>query len=160
MNPMIGSRLQQRLRRQSGVNRRGGEMPRGRNMTCSVARTGRCRCSSEHAAGVDGLIGDPMEGTSRRRRYGVTDCRNVVEATCSHEESTISRRGSNTGGETDLAKEVGGRLRWRHPNRPRPQRADRYRRVSRMWVASRFAIFGSRVGALGNPRTPGWRQPR
>jgi hypothetical protein len=67
MNPRIGCGLQQCSRRQLGESRRGGEKPRGRNETPSVARGGRwymLRC----VPGVDELNGEPMEGTSRRRR--------------------------------------------------------------------------------------------
>ena len=68
-----------------------------------------------------------------------------------------------------------GLQRWRR-DRPRkgrrwsvevvtPQQAEAATRrsiptVVEMWGADRFTIFGSGVGALGNPRTPGWRQPR
>jgi len=42
-NPKVGCELQQRPRRRSGGSRRGGEKPRGRNVTLPMAREGRRR---------------------------------------------------------------------------------------------------------------------
>lgn len=54
VNPMVGSRMQQACERIGGANRRGGENPRGRNMSDAWQRRAEAHrevCGSGHQAG-------------------------------------------------------------------------------------------------------------
>jgi len=125
VNPRIGSRLQQHLHREVGASRRGGEKPRGRNGTCSLARTGqRSGALRSERLGCGRLKRRPDGGDlekETRRSHRMTGAARGERA-CTWTSKTNWERlrerfrgshgdGFDAGGEAELAKNTGGQVR-------------------------------------------------